>query len=47
VIETILQIQKNVKSSINQIVIATPSNSAANLILEMLLIVLDVENPVI
>ncbi|XP_070506773.1 probable RNA helicase armi [Chironomus tepperi] len=44
VIETILQIQKNLKSS--KIIVATPSNSAANLILEMLLIsdVLDVDN---
>lgn len=45
IIETILQIQKHVKSS--KIIIATPSNSAANLILEMLLIseALDVDNP--
>lgn len=35
VVETILQIQKNVKSS--KICIAAPSNSAANLILEMLI----------
>ncbi|CAG9802335.1 unnamed protein product [Chironomus riparius] len=45
VIETILQIQQHVRSS--KIIIATPSNSAANLILEMLISsgVLDVNNP--